>query len=109
MLKEGYSGCRTIGKYVKNMFLSDVTLDAVNDWAWQKVAETYVFDENLRRQLDPFVTQSIISWSLEAARRGIWDADAETLNKLSSTYIQTANQFGLTCNHHACANITFNE
>jgi len=109
MLKEGFSGSRTIGKHVGNMFLVDATLEAIDDWAWQQVAETYIFDENIRSRLDPFVVQSIIGWNLEAARRDMWQADQETLNRLADTYIQTAAEYGVVCCHHTCANLVFNE
>ncbi|MCG0278436.1 MAG: cobaltochelatase subunit CobN [Thermanaeromonas sp.] len=109
MLKEGYAGAREIGKHVANMFLVDATLEGISDWAWQKVAETFIFDEKIRNQLDPFVVQSIIGWSLEAARRQMWQTDQETLSRLANIYVQTAAQYGVVCCHHTCANIKFNE
>ncbi len=109
MLKEGYAGAREIGQHVANMFLVDATLEGIDDWAWQQVAETFIFDENIRSQLDPYVVQSIIGWNMEAARRGMWQADRETLNRLADTYIQTAAEYGVVCCHHTCSNLVFNE
>lgn len=109
MLKEGYAGSREIGNHVANMFLVDATLEGIDDWAWQQIAETFVFDEKIMSQLDPFVMQSIIGWNLEAARRQMWQADQETLSKLADNYIQTVTQYGVVCCHHTCSNIVFNE
>ncbi|RKO66556.1 cobaltochelatase subunit CobN [Desulfofundulus salinus] len=109
MLKEGYAGAREIGDHVANMFLVDATLEGIGDWAWRQVAETFIFDDKIRSQLDPFVVQSIIGWSLEAARRQMWQADQETLTRLADIYMQTAAQYGVVCCHHTCANIKFNE
>jgi cobaltochelatase CobN len=109
MLKEGYAGSREIGNHVANMFLVDATLEGIDDWAWQQVAETFIFDEKIMSRLDPFVVQSIIGWNLEAARRQMWQADQETLTRLANTYTQTAAQYGVVCCHHTCSNIVFNE
>lgn len=109
MLKEGYAGSREIGNHVANMFLVDATLEGIDDWAWRQVAETFIFDDKIMSQLDPFVMQSIIGWNLEAARRQMWQADQETLTKLADTYMQTAAQYGVVCCHHTCSNIVFNE
>ncbi|MEW6622884.1 MAG: cobaltochelatase subunit CobN [Bacillota bacterium] len=109
MLKEGYAGAAEIGDHIKNMFLIDATLSAIDDWAWQKVVEIFVFDADIRQQLDPYILQSIIGWTLEAARRDMWNADSQILRQLADTYIQTAVDYGVVCCHHTCGNITFNE
>ncbi|CAH2212463.1 cobaltochelatase subunit CobN [Tepidibacter aestuarii] len=109
MLKEGFSGSVEIGKHIENMFLMDATLDAIDDWGWQNVAETFIFDESIRSQLDPYVIQSVIGWNLEAARRDMWETDDETMKKLSDIYIETAVDYGVVCCHHTCANVKLNE
>lgn len=109
MLKEGYAGSAEIGDHIKNMFLIDAALNGIDDWAWHKVAETFVFDPNIRQQLDFYILQSIIGWALEAARRDMWNADTATLQKLADIYVQTAVNYGVVCCHHTCGNITFNE
>jgi cobaltochelatase CobN len=109
MLKEGFAGFRTISEHVANMFLMDATTESITNWDWQQVAKTYIFNEEIRRQLDPFAAQSIIGWALEAARRQLWQADEQTIRQLSDTYIQMAAQYGVVCCHHTCANIVFNE
>lgn len=109
MLKDGYAGSRAISEHVANLFLMDVTTESIASWAWQQVAETYAFNEEIRRRLDPFAAQAIIGWALEAARRQLWPADEQTLSRLSDLYVQMAAQYGVVCCHHTCANLVFNE
>ncbi|MBC7324992.1 MAG: cobaltochelatase subunit CobN, partial [Moorella sp. (in: Bacteria)] len=100
MLKDGYAGSRAISEHVANLFLMDVTTESIASWAWQQVAETYAFNEEIRRRLDPFAAQAIIGWALEAARRQLWPADEQTLSRLSDLYVQMAAQYGVVCCHH---------
>lgn len=109
MLKEGYAGFREISQHVGYMFLIDATMDSIEDWAWQQVAETYIFDEQMMKQIGPIMAQSIIAWNLEAARRDMWKTDKETLTELANRYVETAAQYGVVCCHHTCNNIVFNE
>jgi len=109
MLKEGFSGSRAISDHIANLFGVAATLGGVSDWAWQQVAQTFVFDKNISSRLNPYNLQAIIGWAMEAARRDMWQADPETLQKLSDAYIQSAAQYGVVCCHHTCANLVFNE
>ena len=109
MLKEGYAGSHEISDHLANLFGVDATMDGASDWAWQAVAQTFVFDENIRSKLDPYALQSIIGWGMEGARRQMWQADGQTLSKLADIYIQNAINYGVVCCHHTCANLVFNE
>ncbi|WP_129599044.1 cobaltochelatase subunit CobN [Anaerophilus nitritogenes] len=109
MLKEGYAGSAEIGKHIGNMFLMDATLDAIDDWGWKSVADAIILDENVRAQLDPYVMQSIIGWQMEAARRDMWNADAETMKQIADIYINNAVEYGVVCCHHTCGNVKVNE
>lgn len=109
MLKEGYAGAATIAKWIGNTFYVDATTGAVGDWAWHGIAEGYVFDENVRSQLNPYALQSLIAYTMEAARKGFWQASEDDLRQLSDVYIQTAVDYGVVCCHHTCKNIVFNE
>jgi magnesium chelatase subunit H len=51
--------------------------------------ETYVEDEVMREKLrksNPQAFRNVIKRMLEAAGRGMWDADEETLSKLRELY-----------------------
>ncbi|HIH64027.1 MAG TPA: cobaltochelatase subunit CobN, partial [Methanothermobacter thermautotrophicus] len=90
---------------------SAVTPDLVQDWMWQKVAETYVFDPQVSsrfKSLQPYSYASTVAWLLEASRRGLWSTDSATLQRLADEYIATVNEYGVVCCHHTCANMVFN-
>jgi cobaltochelatase CobN len=109
MLKEGYAGSATLADYIGNTFFVAASLDAVSDQDWHNLAATYIFNDAVRSQLDPYCLQSMIGWAMEAARKDIWQASAEDLTILSDVYIQTMVDYGVVCCHHTCKNIVMNE
>ncbi len=109
MLKEGYAGSATLADYIGNTFFVAASLDAVSDQDWHNLAATYIFNDVVRSQLDPYCLQSMIGWAMEAARKDIWQASAEDLTILSDVYIQTMVDYGVVCCHHTCKNIVMNE
>lgn len=53
--------------------------------------------------------QNMAGWVIYAAYKGVWsNADSKTITQLANKYIQTVIQYGVTCCHHTCANINFN-
>lgn len=109
MLAEGYSGSTEIGKHVAHLFGVDATMDAVDDWTWQKTMEKLVLDPTIRERLTPYALQGITGWGMEAVRREMWQADTETLRELADTYLQSALEYGVVCCHHTCGNLVFNQ
>jgi len=109
MLKEGYAGSQTLAKWFGNTFLVDATLGAISDKTWSALANTYFFDQTVVSKLDPYALQSMIGYSLEVARKGLWQASEEELTKLSNVYMQTMVDYGVCCCHHTCKNIVMNE
>ncbi|MEG3225478.1 MAG: cobalamin biosynthesis protein CobN, partial [Methanobacteriales archaeon Met13] len=112
MLKNGFSGAHEINDNMKNLFgWNAVEPKVIKDWMWQQVVETYIFNSAMRNQLlqaNPHAFKSMIGWTLEAARRGMWNPDATTLTQLKGQYIQANVEYGVTCCHHTCANLAFN-
>jgi len=113
MLNEGFSGAHEIAKEIGYMFAwNAVTHDAVKDWMWQQMAQNYVFDTNVRNQMlqaNPYAYTSMLGWLLEANRKNMWNADKATLTELSNQYISYTIKYGVTCCHHTCANMAFNQ
>jgi len=59
----------------------------VENWAWNRVAEKLVLDEETRALItgnNPWAMSKIIDKLLEASRRGYWKADAETIRELEN-------------------------
>jgi len=85
MLKHGFRGVAEIEGHVSNTFGWSATADAVDDWVYTEVAETFVLDQemlNRLRELNPHSAHSLVARLLEANGRGFWDADPEMLDQL---------------------------
>jgi cobaltochelatase CobN len=109
MLKEGYEGSHVLAEWLGNTFFVAASLGAVNNQEWHDLAATYIFNDAVRSQLDPYCLQSMIAWTTEAARKDMWQASKEDLTKLSNAYMQTMVDYGVVCCHHTCKNIVMNE
>ena len=53
-------------------------------------------------------SQSSTAWMIYMAQQGLWDADAETLQKLVDTYVGSVIAYGVACCHHTCKNLAWN-
>lgn len=85
MLKHGFRGVAEIENHVSNTFGWSATADAVDDWIYTEVANTFLFDESMLerlRELNPHSAHALAQRLLEANGRGYWDADTEALAKL---------------------------
>ncbi len=89
MLKHGFSGVAEIEHQVTNTFGWSATADAVDDWIYDAVAETFVLDEAMLerlRSLNPHSTRTMVGRLLEAAGRGLWVAEQSVLEKLQDAF-----------------------
>jgi magnesium chelatase subunit H len=85
MLKHGFRGVAEIENHVSNTFGWSATTDAVDDWVYTEVANTFLFDEQMLerlRDLNPHSAHSLAQRLLEANGRGYWEVDEAVLAKL---------------------------
>ena len=85
MLKHGFRGVAEIENHVSNTFGWSATADAVDDWIYSEVANTFLFDETMLerlRDLNPHSAHALAQRLLEANGRGYWDVDESVLDKL---------------------------
>ena len=85
MLKHGFRGVAEIENHVSNTFGWSATADAVDDWIYSEVANTFVFDESMLerlKELNPHSAHSLVRRLLEANGRGYWETDQSVLEKL---------------------------
>jgi magnesium chelatase subunit H len=85
MLKHGFRGVAEIEGHVSNTFGWSATADAVDDWIYTEVANTFVLDEEMLerlRDLNPHSAHSLVGRLLEANGRGYWDAKPQVLDQL---------------------------
>ena len=89
MLRHGFSGVAEIEHQVTNTFGWSATADAVDDWVYDRTAETYVLDEAMLerlRSLNPHSVRTMIGRLLEASGRGYWSADQSVLDRLRHAF-----------------------
>ena len=89
MLKHGFRGVAEIESHVANTFGWSATADAVDEWVYREVAETFVLDEQMLerlRELNPHSARSLAARLLEAEGRGFWRPDAEVLERLRDIF-----------------------
>jgi len=85
MLAHGYEGVRQIEAQVSNTMGWSATTGQVAPWVYQRVAQTFVLDEAMRRrlaQLNPAASARVAQRLLEAQQRRFWNPDAATLEAL---------------------------
>ncbi|MEM9375343.1 MAG: cobaltochelatase subunit CobN [Pseudomonadota bacterium] len=85
MLRHGYEGVRQIEAHVSNTFGWSATTGQVDPWVYQKIGETFVLDEEMRRklaELNPKSSARLAGRLLEASDRDYWQPDEATLEAL---------------------------
>jgi magnesium chelatase subunit H len=89
MLKHGFRGVAEIESHVANTFGWSATADAVDDWVYTEVAQTFVLDEQMLerlRELNPHSARALVARLLEAEGRGFWQAEAEMIEQLRDIF-----------------------
>lgn len=111
MLKNGFSGVHEISKNVENLFgWSAVSPESVENWMWEDISKTYLLNSDMRNKLlasNPHAYHSMNAWAIESARRGLWNPTTQMLEDLTKNYVKDTLKYGVTCCHHTCAFIEF--
>jgi cobaltochelatase CobN len=90
MLKHDFHGAQQVADRVEYLLGLAATTNAVENWVWDKVAERYVFDEEMLRRLkenNKWALMEIMKRLLEAESRGYWEATREQIERLKETYL----------------------
>jgi len=85
MLRHGHEGVRQIEAQVTNTLGWSATTGQVEPWVYQRISETFVLDEAMRRrlaELNPQASARMAQRLLEANDRAYWAPDAATLAAL---------------------------
>jgi cobaltochelatase CobN len=113
MMREGYSGARTISnKFVEFTWGWQVTNpDIIRDWMWDEVVDVYVRDKHnlgvtrwLSERQNAAALTNIAAILLTAADKGFWRATPETLSELATRMGELVAQHGPACSAHVCGN-----
>ncbi|EME22155.1 cobaltochelatase subunit CobN [Rhodococcus triatomae] len=93
MRRHGYKGAFEMAATVDYLFGYDATTNVVADWMYEKLAETYVLDEQNRAFMEksnPWALHGIAERLLEAVERDMWEEPGqEVLDGLRSVYLET--------------------
>ncbi|MEV4237389.1 MULTISPECIES: cobaltochelatase subunit CobN [unclassified Nocardia] len=93
MRRHGYKGAFEMAATVDYLFGYDATTNVVADWMYEKLAESYVFDDENRKfmeQSNPWALHGIAERLLEAAQRELWEhPEQATLDRLRQIYLET--------------------
>ncbi len=85
LLNHGAEGVRQIESHVTNTMGWSATTAQVDPWVYQRVSETFVLDEAMRRRLatlNPQASARMANRLIEASERAYWTPDAATLAAL---------------------------
>ena len=85
LLRHGHEGVRQIEVQVTNTLGWSATTGQVEPWVYQRLSETFVLDETMRRRLaalNPTASTRLANRLLEATDRAYWQPDAATLDAL---------------------------
>jgi cobaltochelatase CobN len=92
MRRHGYKGAFELAATVDYLFGFDATAGVVDDWMYAKLAESYVFDAEVREFMtrsNPWALRGITERLLEAAERGLWaKPDETTLDQLRAVFLE---------------------
>jgi cobaltochelatase CobN len=92
MARHGYKGAFEMAATVDYLFGYDATAGVVDDWMYEQLAASYVFDEQTSaflRKSNPWALRGIAERLLEAADRGLWAKPPDdTLDRLRSVYLE---------------------
>ncbi|MEO1467596.1 MAG: magnesium chelatase subunit H, partial [Pseudomonadota bacterium] len=87
MLSHGAEGVRQIEASITNTVGWSATTGQVDPWVYQRVTETFVLDEAMRRRLsalNPKASARLAGRLIEAHERAYWEPDAATLAALQA-------------------------
>ena len=85
VLEHGFEGVRQIESHVTNTMGWSATTGQVAPWVYQKMSETFILDEDMRKRLarlNPAASVKVANRLLEAHDRQYWNPDAATLDAL---------------------------
>ena len=114
--EEDFSGAVEIAQTATNLYGWQVTKpEAVGSAVWERVHTVYV-DDSLGLGLpewfdstNPFAYQEVLAVLVETARKGYWQADAETLADLALRYVRSLERHGASGSMRTTANRPFLE
>ncbi|WP_287300932.1 cobaltochelatase subunit CobN, partial [Okeania sp. SIO2F5] len=92
VMRHGYKGAFEMAATIDYLFAYDATAKCVEDFMYQGVAETYIFDKNVQSFIqakNPWALRDMAERLLEANQRGLWQsANQKILDKLQAIALE---------------------
>lgn len=91
LMRHGYKGAGDLSKAVDVAFGWDATADVVEDYMYERLAQRLAFDPEVRQwmsRVNPSALHNIAEKLLEAVKRGMWQAEDETRQRLLQVYLE---------------------
>ncbi len=112
--EEGFSGAVEMAQTATNLFGWQVTKpEAIDDYVWDEVQRVYVEDSldlglpEWFDQENPYAIQNVTAVLIEAARKGYWEVDAETLRRVVNRYARSVADHGPSGDSRTVDNVQF--
>ncbi len=89
MMRHGYRGANEIQRKVLHLYGWSATAKVVDDWVFEKIAETYVLNKEVREWFikhNVWALEEIVRRLIEAAERGLWRASRRVLEELKEIH-----------------------
>ena len=90
MLKHDFHGAKNVKDRVEYLLGFAATTGKVENWVFNDVADTLIFDEDMRKKLqtnNPYATLKMSELLMESNRRGYWKVKKEKLNELQNVIL----------------------
>lgn len=90
MKQHNYHGAAELSKSIDFVFGWDATVEAVDDWMYEDLANKYVLDPEMQKwfkDVNPYALQNMTERLLEAIKRGMWQASDDMKKKLQQLYL----------------------
>lgn len=91
LMEHGYKGAADLSNRVAVSYQWDATSDVMEDWMYEKLSAAYALDPKVQdwmKRVNPWALSRITETLLEAERRGLWQAKAETVDALEKLYLE---------------------
>ncbi|NDJ77222.1 MAG: cobaltochelatase subunit CobN [Chloroflexi bacterium] len=89
LMRHGFKGAGDLSRTVDYAFHWDATIDIIDDWMYEGLAERYALDEKMQqwlKEVNPYALQNITERLLEAIAREMWEASPEMQERLENLY-----------------------
>ena len=91
-MESGYRGVKNMSQRMEHLVgWQATTSGSVDNWVWSEMADKYVFNEEVRKQMmkeNIWAVEDQLKRLMEAYQRGMWDATDEEIEKLKQIYLE---------------------